>query len=59
MSSHGQLQVHQSLDVRAVEMEYALPKIEQAKRGRDADDLTAEKINDDREIEPAFLRARK
>ena len=38
MSRHGQLQVHQSLDVRMVEVKYPLSKIEQAKRGDDSHD---------------------
>jgi hypothetical protein len=38
MSGHGQLQIHERLDVRAVEVECALAKIKQAKRGHDADD---------------------
>ena len=37
MSSHGQFQVHQRLDVRMVEMKDALAKIEQAERGHDPD----------------------
>ena len=38
MSGDRQLQVHQRLDVSAVEMKYALAEIKQAKRGHDADD---------------------
>ena len=38
MTSHGQLQVHQRLDMGAVEMKDALAKIKQAKRGHDAND---------------------
>ena len=38
MSGHRQLQIHQRLDVGAVEVKYALAKRKQAKRGDDPDD---------------------
>jgi hypothetical protein len=38
MSAHGQLQVHQRLDVGAVEVKDALAKIKRAKGGDDPDD---------------------
>ena len=37
MSGYGQLQVHQRLSVCAVEMKYALGKVEEAERGHDSD----------------------
>jgi hypothetical protein len=38
MSGHGQLQVHQRLDMRAVEVKDALANIKQAKSRDDPDD---------------------
>jgi len=38
MSGHRQLQIHQRLDVRPVEVKDTFAKIKQAKRGHDPDD---------------------